>query len=235
MSKPTKLRSNLLDYKIINLKNYKFDQTKHPRRVSHASTDIDILRSEYENSHETRDDQSWKDERLTNNVNAFAEATLLLGYLSRMKNQEYETRELTKKLNAHRQAILEEHSGELSIELTKQIVIPSPATELYRQGILKFERVRDYIIYRYRKKLYKLLSSNLSDSALVANIKEIINKVRELNLHYDCYCAIVDDLQKNNSRFASASRDAELVGTSRGAELVGTSRGAELVGTSRQC
>lgn len=180
--------SGLFDYKKLKSKKVSSlsDSTKH-------STDVDLAREEYKLSYE-RD------------LKAFNDATVLLGYLSRMGECKSEYDTLLCKLTEHRKSILEKHSEYMASDLRTQMVLPPVNTCMFDQGVIKFERIRDYIIYKYRKKIYKILSNDASDQSVISSIHKLLRKIEELDAHYDIKNAITSDLQKTNFKFAEAMK-----------------------------
>jgi hypothetical protein len=135
---------------------------------------------------------------MTKAVESYEHATALLGYFSQLLDFQLELAQLNYKLTTHRQSILESYIDILPQETIKSLTIPSVQTKLYQKGIHKFRKVKNYIVYHYKQKLYTELEL---EPKRINNIREIVGTISRLDKHYDIYQELVVDLQKKNKAF----------------------------------
>lgn len=135
---------------------------------------------------------------MTTAVESYEQATVLLGYFSQLLDFKDELAQLSEKLIAHRSSILEAYADILPPETIKSLTMPSPQTQLYQKGIHKFHRVKNYMLYHYRQKLYFELEL---EPKRIGRIREIVSAVCNLDKHYDIYHELIVDLQKKHKDF----------------------------------
>lgn len=131
-------------------------------------------------------------------IESYEHATVLLGYFSQLLEFELELAQLSYKLTDHRKSILETYMDILPQETIKSLTIPSAQTKLYQKGIHKFHKVKNYITYHYKQKLYMELEA---EPQQINNIREIVCTISHLDKHYDIYQELIVDLQKKNKAF----------------------------------
>jgi hypothetical protein len=135
---------------------------------------------------------------MTKAVESYEHATILLGYFSQLLDFQLELAQLSYKLTSHRKSILENYMDILPQETIKSLTIPSAQTKLYQKGIHKFHKVKNYIMYHYKQKLYTELEL---EPKRINHIREIVGTISRLDKHYDIYQELIVDLQKKNKSF----------------------------------
>lgn len=135
---------------------------------------------------------------MTNAIESYEHATVLLGYFSQLHDFKTEFDQLSTKLTNHRKTILETYIDILPQEMIKALSIPSSSTKLYQKGIHKFNNVKDYILYRYRQKLCEEMSIS---PKRINMIRDIVRAIVRLDKHYDIYHELISNLQKKNEEF----------------------------------
>lgn len=136
---------------------------------------------------------------MQNDINSYEQATILLGYFSQLKDFEEELRVLNEKLMNHRTRILSSYIDILSQEHIKSLSIPSKKTKLYQKGIHKYFKVKNFILYDYKGKLYSALEDEHKN---IDRIKMLVSTIVRLDKHYDIYEELIGTLQKNNKVFS---------------------------------
>lgn len=136
---------------------------------------------------------------MQDDINSYEQASVLLGYFSQLKDFEYELQILSDKLIRHRTRILSSYIDILPQEYIKSLSIPSNKTKLYQKGIHKYFKVKNYIIYDYKGKLYSELSR---ENKNIDRIKILVATIVRLDKHYDIYEELIGNLQKNNKAFS---------------------------------
>lgn len=131
-------------------------------------------------------------------IESYQHATVLLGYFSQLLDFGLEMVQLSQKLTSHRRSILETYIDILPQETIKLLTIPSAHTKLYQKGVHKFHKVKNYIVYHYKQKLYTELEL---ETKRIDIIREIIGTISRLDKHYDIYQELIGDLQKKNKAF----------------------------------
>lgn len=135
---------------------------------------------------------------MNESISKFEEATFLLGYFSRMKHFDSELNQLNAKLISHRQLILDSYIDIIPQDNIKSLSIPSYKNKMYEKGILKFDKARNYIIYRYKQKICDELAIK---PLRIEKFRNIISMIVQIDKHYDIYQELIVDLQKKNSAF----------------------------------
>lgn len=136
-------------------------------------------------------------------IDSYEQATVLLGYFSQLQDFKMELAQLNHKLTNHRKMILETYMDILPQDTIKSLTMPSNKNKLYKKGINKFYKVKNYILYHYKQKLYTELES---DHKQINNIREIVYTITRLDKHYDIYHELISELQKKNQVFDEIMR-----------------------------
>lgn len=136
-------------------------------------------------------------------IESYEQATVLLGYFSQLQDFKMELAQLNYKLTNHRKKILETYIDIMSQETIKSLTMPSNKNKLYQKGINKFYKVKNYILYHYKQKLYTELES---EHKQINNIREIVYTITRLDKHYDIYNELITELQKKNKSFDEIMR-----------------------------
>lgn len=140
---------------------------------------------------------------MSKSIESYEQATMLLGYFSQLQDFKMELAQLNHKLTNHRKKILETYIDIMSQETIKSLTMPSNKNKLYQKGINKFYKVKNYILYHYKQKLYTELES---EHKQINNIREIVYTITRLDKHYDIYNELITDLQKKNKTFDEIMR-----------------------------
>mgnify|MGYP003417860848 FL=1 len=140
---------------------------------------------------------------MAKSIDSYEHATVLLGYFSQLQDFKMELAQLNYKLTNHRKKILETYIDLMSQETIKSLTMPSNKNRLYQKGINKFYKVKNYILYHYKQKLYTELES---EHKQINNIREIVYTITRLDKHYDIYTELITDLQKKNKSFDEIMR-----------------------------
>lgn len=82
--------------------------------------------------------------------------------------------------------------------MIKYLVLPFENTNEYQKGQRKFFKVRNYLIYYYRNQLLNQMSISPKQ---INCIRNLVRKIDKLDIHYDIYSELIDNLQKNNPEF----------------------------------
>jgi hypothetical protein len=135
---------------------------------------------------------------MNNAIESYEHATVLLGYFSQLLDFDMELAQLNNKLTNHRKSILETYIDILPQETIKSLTIPSTQTKMYQKGIHKFHKVKNYITYHYKQKLYIELEI---EPKRIDYIREIVSTISRLDKHYDIYQELIVYLQKKNNLF----------------------------------
>lgn len=136
---------------------------------------------------------------MQDDINSYEQASVLLGYFSQLKDFDHELQVLSDKLIRHRTRILASYIDILPQECIKSLSIPSDKTKLYQKGIHKYFKVKNYILYDYKGKLYSELSH---ENKNIDRIKMLVATIVRLDKHYDIYEELIGMLQKNNKVFS---------------------------------
>ncbi len=135
---------------------------------------------------------------MQDDINSYEQASILLGYFSQLKDFDHELQLLSEKLMKHRTKILSSYIDILPQECIKSLSIPSNKTKLYQKGIHKYFKVKNYILFDYKGKLYSELEN---DNKNLDKIKMLVATIVRLDKHYDIYEELIGTLQKNNKAF----------------------------------
>lgn len=136
----------------------------------------------------------------------YQNANMLMGYFSQLRdfNSEYES--LTEKVSIHRSELMKRYKDILTDEYGdkfKQLLISPTKTEWYRQGIHKYNKVKNYSTYYYRRAIYIELESV---SINVQNLKKIIKTIELLDRYYDIYEETIKYFLRTSDRFEQIMR-----------------------------
>ncbi len=131
-------------------------------------------------------------------VSVYRQAAMLLGYFSQLLDFSLELAQLQARMTAHRGKILDTYIDILHPDATKELSMPPVHTKAYQKGIHKFHRIKNYILFHYRQKLYTELESR---PLRINSIRELVDTVTRLDKHYDIYEELIGDLQKKNKTF----------------------------------
>lgn len=140
---------------------------------------------------------------MAKSIDSYEQATVLLGYFSQLQDFKMELAQLNHKLTNHRKKILETYIDIMPQETIKSLTMPSNKNKLYQKGINKFYKVKNYILYHYKQKLYTELES---EHKQINNIREIVYTITRLDKHYDIYPELITELQQKNKAFDEIMR-----------------------------
>ncbi len=131
-------------------------------------------------------------------IESYQQASVLLGYFSQLKDFDEELEKLNNKLTKHRTKILSSYIDILPQDYIKSLSVPSKQTKLFQKGIHKYHKVKNYILYDYRRKLYNELEY---EDVRIDKIKMLVDTIVRLDKHYDIYEELIVDMQKKNKKF----------------------------------
>lgn len=131
-------------------------------------------------------------------VESYEQASILLGYFSKLKDFEEELARLDAKLTKHRINILSLYIDILPQDTIKSLSVPSKQTKLYQIGTRKYHKTKNYIVFDYRRKLYAELDYDIKR---IDKIKLLVSAIVQLDKHYDIYDELIVALQKNSKPF----------------------------------
>ncbi len=137
-------------------------------------------------------------ELLNKDIKNYENATILLGYFSQLQNFKSEFDRFNTKLINFRKNILNIYVNVLNTNHIKELSIPSNNNKLYKKGIHKFNKVKNYIVYHYKQKLYNELDL---DNKQINKIREIVYTIIKLDKYYNIYKEIIIDFQLKNEIF----------------------------------
>jgi hypothetical protein len=136
-------------------------------------------------------------------MKSYEQAASLLGYFSQLNQFEEELKRLNDKLTIHRKKILSSYIDILSQANIKLLSIPSNKTKLYQIGVHKYYKVKNFILYDYKRKLYHELEQ---ENKHIEKIRMIVDTVVRLDKHYDIYEELIGDMRKKNKTFSEIMR-----------------------------
>lgn len=131
-------------------------------------------------------------------IDSYQQASTLLGFFSQLKDFNEELERLNDKLTKHRTKILSTYIDILPQEYIKSLSVPSKQTKLFQKGIHKYHKVKNYILYDYKRKLYKEFEY---DNPRIDKIKILVDTIVRLDKYYDIYDELIVDLQKKSKQF----------------------------------
>ncbi len=165
---------------------------------SNEETEIDTLAEKCDNLINKSVVRQSRNNFMLSAILSYKQASILLGYFSKLKDFDLELERLNIKLTTHRTKILSLYIDILPANEIKSLTVPSKQTKMYQKGIHKYHKVRNYIMYSYRKKLYDELDY---DTKCIEKIRMIVDTIVQLDKHYDIYEELIVELQKNNEPF----------------------------------
>lgn len=137
---------------------------------------------------------------------AYKRASVLLGYLSRLRDYESEYQNLSTKVSAYRKDLLVRYKDLLMDDyetIFKQLLVAPNNTEWFNQGVHKYNKVKSYSTYYYRRNLYIVLEEDELD---LDRLKKIIEKIVLLDRYYEIYEETILYFMQTSSRFESIMR-----------------------------
>ena len=137
-------------------------------------------------------------------IESYKKANVLLGYFSCLDDYVAEFSQLNRKVFKCRHDIVSRYKDILAADMSdefKQLLIPSTKTEWYAQGICKYQKVKNYTLYHYRRKLYVLLEDEALD---LVELKKIVETVIALDKYYNIYDDIITFFMQTSNRFKQA-------------------------------
>lgn len=160
--------------------------------------DIDDLLSKCDNLLDLQEIAHSREQFLLDTIKSYKKALYLFGFFSKLQNFSDEMIHLNNKLIAHKEDIINSYKDLISICMIKYLVLPFENTNEYRKGQRKFFEVRNYLIYYYRNQLLNQMSISPKQ---INCIRNLVRKIDKLDIHYDIYSELIDNLQKNNPEF----------------------------------
>lgn len=136
---------------------------------------------------------------MENAIDSYQQAVVLLGHLSQLKDFT-ELQGLIARLTEYRSNILVSYVDILPVNVIKILSISPQQTTMYRKGICRYYKTRNYIVYSYKQKLYDEMEH---EAKSIDKIKSIVDTIVQLDGYYDIYDELIADLQKKNVLFAS--------------------------------
>lgn len=148
----------------------------------------------------------YKERTMHESYESYSRAVALLGYFSQLHDYRSEYDRLMQKVILHRKEFIDKYKlvliNEHSTKL-KQMLIPPTKTDWYNQGINKYNKVKNYSMYYYRRKLYITLEEPAVD---VPALKHILDTIISLDKYYDIYEDTIGYFMQISSRFEELMR-----------------------------
>lgn len=160
--------------------------------------DVDELVSKCDNLLDLQEITHNREQFLLDSIKSYKKALYLFGFFSKLQNFSDEMMHLNNKLIAHKEDIINSYKDLISTCMIKYLILPFENTSEYQRGQRKFFKVRNYLIYHYRNQLLDQMSVSPKQ---INCIRNLVCKIDKLDIHYDIYSELIDDLQKKNSDF----------------------------------
>lgn len=132
---------------------------------------------------------------------SYKRATSLLGYFSRLPNYQAEYEILKNKVLAQRRDILDNHKNILitaNEDIFKLLLIIPMRTIWYQQGAHKYDKVKNYSLYYYRRKIYIELENETID---LERMGKLIKTIDDLDRYYHIHEEVVGFFMRTSNRF----------------------------------
>ena len=145
--------------------------------------------------------QQTRIQHLNDSYESYKRANMLLGYFSQLRDYAVEYECLTLKVFEQRKEVLVQYKDLLTDtynDIFKQLLISPTKTESYKQGINKYNKVKNYSTYYYRRKMYIQLENDTID---MGELTKILQTIITLDKYYDIYEETINFFMKTSDRF----------------------------------
>ena len=145
-------------------------------------------------------------EQMNSSYQTYKNANMLMGYFSQLRDFSVEYKSLEEKVSIHRNELMKRYKDILTDDcgdIFKKLLISPTKTEWYRHGIFKYNKVKNYSIYFYRKSIYTELERS---SLNISELKQIVKTIEILDKYYDIYNETIRFFMRTSDRFEQIMR-----------------------------